>query len=125
MAGAVLVGAQADAMKLAAANEGAGGAVMGFMGMGLAGQAGGMNAQNLFAMDQQQQMQQQQMQQQPMQQQPMQQAAAGWTCACGHAGNTGKFCSECAKPAPQADWVCRCGAMNTGKFCSECAAPRP
>ena len=31
-----------------------------FMGMGMAGQAGGMNAQNLFQMGQQQQMQQQQ-----------------------------------------------------------------
>ncbi len=34
-------------MRTAAANEGEGGAMMGFMGMGLAGMAGG-NAQNLF-----------------------------------------------------------------------------
>ena len=36
----------------------------GFMGMGMAMNAGGMNAQNLFAMGQQQQQQKQQQQQQ-------------------------------------------------------------
>ncbi|MGN1118772.1 MAG: SPFH domain-containing protein, partial [Oscillospiraceae bacterium] len=52
MAAATLVGAQASAMEAAAANEG--GAMMGFMGLGMANQAGGgMNAQNLFAMGQQ------------------------------------------------------------------------
>ena len=48
-AAAHLVGSQGDAMKAAAANTGAGPA-MAFMGMGMAGQAGGMNAQNLFQM---------------------------------------------------------------------------
>lgn len=48
MAGATLVGAQADAMKTAAGNSA--GAMTGFMGMGMAMNAGGMNAQNLFAM---------------------------------------------------------------------------
>ena len=61
MAAATLVGAQSDAMRAAAANEN--GAMMGFMGMGMASQAGGMNAQNLFAMGQQQQQQQPQQQQ--------------------------------------------------------------
>ncbi len=64
-AAAHLVGSQGEAMKAAAANTGAGPA-MAFMGMGMAGQAGGMNAQNLFQMGQQQ-MQQQQMQQQAAQ----------------------------------------------------------
>ena len=54
MAAATLVGAQADAMKTAAGNSA--GAMTGFMGMGMAMNAGGgMNAQNLFAMGQQQQ----------------------------------------------------------------------
>ena len=47
-AAAHLVGSQGDAMKMAAGNHGAGPA-MAFMGMNMAGQAGGMNAQNLFA----------------------------------------------------------------------------
>ena len=122
-AAAHLVGAQGDAMKMAAQNTG--GAAMAFMGMNMAGQAGGMNAQNLFAMGQQ--MQQQQMQQQMQQQAAPAPAAGGWTCSCGHGGNTGKFCAECGqpKPAPAGQWKCACGAVNTGKFCAECGSPRP
>ena len=114
-AAAHLVGSQGDAMKMAASNTAAGPA-MAFMGMGMAGQAGGMNAQNLFAMGQQQ-----------AAQQPVQQAApAGWTCACGHAGNTGKFCAECGQPKPASDeWTCACGTVNKGKFCANCGTPRP
>jgi len=111
MAAATLVSAQADAMKAAASNEG--GAMTGFMGLNMAQQAGGNNAQNLFQMNPQQQQQQ------------AAPAQAGWTCTCG-AVNTGKFCSECAKPKPADDkWTCACGAVNTGKFCSECAKPKP
>lgn len=54
-AAARLVGGQVDAMKTAAGNNA--GAMTGFMGMGMAmnaGGMGGMNAQNLFAMGQQQ-----------------------------------------------------------------------
>ena len=136
-AAAHLVGSQGDAMKAAAANTGAGPA-MAFMGMGMAGQAGGMNAQNLFQMGQQQQMQQQQMQQQQMQ---MQQQAAqptpapapavqGWTCSCGQSGITGNFCPNCGskkpEPKPAGDsWKCACGATVTGKFCPECGSPKP
>ena len=114
MAGATLVGAQADAMKAAASN--AAGAMTGFMGMGMAmNAAGGVNAQNLFAMGQQQQ-------------QPAAQPQNGWKCACG-ATATGKFCPECGakKPEPpqQGAWKCACGATATGKFCPECGAPRP
>ena len=112
-AAAHLVGSQGDAVKMAAANKG--GAAMAFMGMNMAGQAGGMNAQDLYAMGQQQAAQ-------PAASQP-----AGWTCSCGHTGNTGKFCGECGapKPAPAGEWKCSCGAVNTGKFCGECGKPRP
>ncbi|MCL2276524.1 MAG: SPFH domain-containing protein [Treponema sp.] len=116
MAAASLVSAQGDAMRTAAGNTA--GAMTGFMGMGMAGQAGGMNAQSLFAMGQQQQPQQAAA--------PAQPAASGWTCACGKAGNTGKFCAECGQPQPAAGWTCACGhAGNTGKFCAECGKPQP
>ena len=118
-AAAHLVGSQGDAMKMAASNT-ATGPAMAFMGMNMAGQAGGMNAGNLFAMGQQQAAQQ-------AAAQPAPAAPAGWTCACGHAGNTGKFCAECGqpKPAPAGEWKCACGAVNTGKFCMECGKPQP
>lgn len=122
MAAATLVGAQADAMKAAAANEG--GAMNGFIGMGMAMNAGGngMAAQNLFAMAQQNQ------QAAPVAQAAAPQAAAGWKCSCG-ATATGNFCPECGspKPAPQAaaGWTCSCGAVNQGKFCPNCGGKKP
>ena len=115
MAAATLVGAQADAMRAAASNTG--GAAMAFMGMNMAQNAGGMNAQQLYTMGAQQQAA-------AAAQAP---AAQGWTCSCGHTGNTGKFCAECGspKPADEAGWTCACGAVNKGKFCSECGSPKP
>lgn len=87
MAGATLVSAQADAMRAAASNSS--GAMAGFMGMGMAMNAGGgMNAQNLYAMGQQQAT--------PQTPQP-----GSWTCSCG-AVNKGRFCSECGSPKPEA-----------------------
>lgn len=73
---------------------------------------------------------QNQMQQQPqMQPQAQAQAAApvnGWTCSCGKADNTGKFCAECGAPKPAAaGWTCSCGHVNQGKFCQECGAKKP
>lgn len=133
MAAARLAGAQATAMVDAANNEGGMGAMGAFMGMGLAGQAGGMNAGQLFGMGQP-------VGQPPQQPMPPQGgpgsaaaggaaaagAAAGWTCGCG-TQNTGKFCSNCGKPqpAPAAAWTCGCGTQNTGKFCSNCGKPQP
>ena len=118
MAGAALVGAQADAMKAAAANPS--GAMAGFMGMNMAMNAGGMNAQNLYAMGQQAQQQAQK---------PAQASAQeSWKCVCG-ATVTGKFCPECGAKKPQPvqteTWKCQCGAVNTGKFCQECGLPKP
>ena len=116
MAGATLAGAQADAMKAAASNPA--GAMNGFVGMGMAMNAGGANAQNLFAMGQQ-----------PAGQQPTKQQAAqagAWKCSCG-AMSTGKFCPECgaAKPAELSGWTCTCGTLNKGKFCQNCGAKKP
>ena len=59
-----------------------------------------------------------------------QQSQQGWTCpACGHKGNTGKFCNECGAKKPEGDgsWTCpACGAKGQkGKFCNECGAKKP
>lgn len=109
------------------AGSNAGGAMAGFMGVGM-----GMNAMNqtmsgLGALQTPNDMQQNR-NVQGMQSGVGQQAssATGWTCECGHV-NTGKFCSECGKPAPTpaVEWTCECGHVNTGKFCSECGKPAP
>ncbi len=114
MAAATLVGAQADAMRTAAANEG--GAMGGFVGMGMAmNSAGTMNPQSLFAMGQQQNTQQQNRQ-------------GGWKCACGE-NVSGNFCTNCGQKKPEPSeakgWVCTCGMENTGNFCSNCGQKRP
>lgn len=119
MAGAALVGAQADAMRAAASNTS--GAMAGFMGMGMAMNAGGMNAQNLFAMGAQATGN---FCPECGSKKP---AADGWTCACG-AVNKGKFCSECGakKPAGAPLYRCdKCGwepedPARPPKFCPEC-----
>ncbi len=135
MAAANLVSAQADAMKAAASNKN--GAMAGFMGMGMAQNAGGMNAQELFAMGQKAGSDKAQ--------------EKKWKCTCGNtvsgkfcpecgakkvendnwkcpkcsAENTGKFCHECGEKKPEAGWTCTCGKLNKGKFCSECGAKKP
>ncbi len=118
MAGATLVGAQADALKAAASNEA--GAVTGLMGVGMVGGMGngmmGMNANQYYNMAEQQR-----------QQQAAAQPADGWTCPqCGKVA-TGKFCQECGTKKPEGGdgWKCSCGAVNTGKFCSNCGSKRP
>ena len=128
MAGAYMVGAQGEAMKNAASNPN--GAMMGFMGMGMAQAAGGVNAAQLFQMSQQQTAQQQAQQLIDAQAKAMANAASadGWKCSCG-ATATGKFCPECGakkpEPKPANGWKCACGAMATGKFCPECGAKKP
>ena len=115
MAGAYMVGAQGEAMKAAASNSG--GAMTGFMGMGMAQQAGGVNATQLFQMGQQQA---------ASAPQPTASAAPkdSWKCACGHTA-TGNFCPECGAKKPAAGWTCACGNVNKGKFCSNCGAKKP
>ncbi|MBR5992853.1 MAG: SPFH domain-containing protein [Lachnospiraceae bacterium] len=111
MAAATLVSAQADAMKDAAKNPN--GAMNGFVGMGMAQQAGGINANGLFAMGQQQAP-----------------AQGGWTCQCG-AVNQGNFCTNCGtrKPDGAPTYKCnKCGWVpsdphNPPKFCPQCGDP--
>ena len=112
MAGATLVGAQADAMKAAASNSA--GAMTGFMGMGMAQNAGGINAQTLFAMGQQQ-----------AQSSPA--GTPGWKCSCGTV-NQGNFCMNCGAKRPSGQPLYRCDKCgwtpedpaNPPKFCPEC-----
>ena len=118
MAAATLVGAQSDAMKTAAGNSA--GAMTGFLGMGMAMNAGGaMNPQNLYAMAQQQQ-------QAPQPPQPQPPQGDSWQCSCGNTA-TGKFCTQCGspKPADTEGWTCSCGTVNKGKFCMNCGSKKP
>ena len=114
-----IAGAAADAIRTAASNEN--GVASSFMGLGMVGnlsmgamgtfgpQGNAGGAVNPFPAQTQQG-----------------QSTEGWTGACGHAGNTGKFCAECGKPRPiPAGWTCTCGAVNQGNFCTECGKPRP
>lgn len=89
MAAAQLAGAQADAMRAAASNSA--GAMTGFMGMGMAQQAGGVNAGDLYAMAQNNQ----------QAAAPNGAAAGQWFCPnCGTPG-TGNFCVKCGTARPQ------------------------
>ena len=125
--GAAVALGQTEAMKNAGAN--ANGAVNGFMGLGMMGAVGGNNA-TAAALNTVQ----------ANQGQPQTgffaggaapaaaPAAAGWTCSCGQAGNTGKFCGNCGAPAPAAaPSACpKCGWKpadgNMPKFCPECGS---
>ena len=116
LAAGALTGAQAEAMRTAAGNNG--GAMAGFMGMGMAANAGGVNAQALYGMA---------AEQKAAAPQPN---ANVWTCSCG-AVNKGKFCSECGKPRPAGVpkyKFYKCGwepedPTHPPKFCPECGDP--
>lgn len=135
MAAATLTTAQAEAMKAAASNSA--GAMTGFMGFGMASQAGGTSAQTLFEMNARQQQEQMMPQGQQSSQpaQPAQSTPASapqneWICSCG-TGNKGKFCMECGKPKPAGAPLYRCDKCgwepedphNPPKFCPECGDP--
>jgi membrane protease subunit (stomatin/prohibitin family) len=139
LAAGTLVSAQADAMKAAASNSG--GAVTGFMGLGMAAQGGGGNIQNLYAMGQNAPSAPETSTQENWKcacgatvsgkfcsqcgaKKPEVKKQGTWTCACGETVE-GKFCPECGAKKPEDGWVCACGAKNKGKFCSECGAKKP
>ena len=106
--------AQMRAMRDAANN--AGGAMTGFMGVGMAAGAMGMGGQATL-LDHAERMQ------------AKTEAAPeekGKKCPkCGTAVS-GKFCPECGEKMPEeSGWTCECGASCTGKFCPECGKKRP
>ncbi|MBE6574036.1 MAG: SPFH domain-containing protein [Ruminococcaceae bacterium] len=107
--------ATASAMENAAANEG--GAMNGFIGMGMAMNTGVMNqAQSFYNAGVAQQEKMQSAQASP--------ATNTWKCSCG-AEASGKFCTECGAKKPEDGWTCACGTVNKGKFCCECGAKKP
>ncbi len=120
MAAASMVGAQAEAMKAAASNTSTG-PMLAFAGMNMAQQAGGLSANALFEMGQQQNAQNVN---------PAPVNNNNWICSCG-TPNKGKFCQECGtkKPANEPLYRCdKCGwepedPKNPPKFCPECGDP--
>lgn len=129
MAAATITGAQADAMRSAGANEG--GALGGFIGMGMAQQAGGVNAADLFRMGQAGHAQSGTSipQQQAVQAEAQVLNADKWECPnCKTVNDGGKFCQECGTKRPESNvWECpNCKTVNDGgKFCQECGTKRP
>lgn len=139
MAAAYEIQSKADAWKIGAGN--AAGAVHGFAGVGMLGGMPGTSGNAFDVLQKTQQMNQNPNMAQavPMQNMafagaaqqaapaPQAAAVAGWTCTCGTAGNSGKFCMECGakRVEPAVGWTCSCGAVNTGKFCVECGTKKP
>lgn len=103
----VLTDAYGKAVQEAASNPN--GAMNGFVGVGMMNMAGGGVFGNLNANTQPNQ---------PMPQQPVQ--SGSWTCAKCGVQSTGKFCTDCGAPKPEAVKCAKCGAVVIGKFCGEC-----
>jgi membrane protease subunit (stomatin/prohibitin family) len=111
----------AAARGIEAAGSNSGGAVGGFMGVGMGmntagGFMAGTSASNQAQMERQSR-------------EAAEKAKADentWLCSCG-ARSTGRFCSQCGKPAPATDtWICpKCGSKSTGNFCSQCGEKAP
>ena len=109
MLGARVGAAQANAMESAAENTA--GAVTGFMGMGFAQNAGGVNVNEL------------------MKEEPKPKAASAgeeWVCECGMT-NTMRFCPNCGKCRPEKKVCKSCGfefpaELMKMKFCPNCGS---
>ena len=122
--------ASAQAMKDAANNPN--GAMMGFMGMNAAQNAGAANTAAMFqAAAAQQAAAQQAAAAAPAAPAPAAPAADTWTCSNCGAVNTGKFCQECGTKKPEKSPIYKCDKCGwvpadptkPPKFCPECGDP--
>ncbi|MBQ7591214.1 MAG: SPFH domain-containing protein [Clostridia bacterium] len=113
-----MVGGTVTAMNTAAGNTN--GAMTGFMGVGMAMNAGGAGNSELFTSS------------------GTSGVAGGytppapdaWTCPTCGKKVSGKFCPECGTKKPEAApadaWICpTCGKAVAGKFCPECGTKKP
>ncbi|MCL2077764.1 MAG: SPFH domain-containing protein [Oscillospiraceae bacterium] len=128
---AMMVGSVARGIEAAGSNEA--GAMMGFMGMNMAMNAGGNILGGMGETPPQQPSQWNQNAAPPSNVSPIAggaqtppSAADGWKCQCG-ATNNGAFCSDCGSKKPEVpeNWACPCGTQNTGRFCSNCGSQKP
>lgn len=113
------------ARGIEAAGSNKGGAMQGFLGvgMGMQGTGGFFGAASETNRRQMEKANQQGSTQAPIQ--PNESAA--WKCSCGQK-NTGKFCTNCGTPkeaAQKETWTCSCGQKNNGNFCMNCGKKRP
>lgn len=105
MMGAKLGIAQAEAMQNAASNDG--GAMLGFMGLGMVNNVAGGTVQNMYSLDSNAQ---------------NQSASGAWTCECGRRSD-GNFCPDCGKKRPGSGWRCECGYASDApkpNYCPNC-----
>ncbi len=115
---ATLVGAQAEAMKDAANNSG--GAAVGFMGLNMAQNAGGIDINSMYAQANAQQAAAQSVPAAPLNKD-------AWKCPQCGTENTGNFCGNCGTAKPvSSKWICpTCGNENDGNFCGSCGTKKP
>ncbi len=129
MAAATIVEAQAEAMKSAASNT-ATGPMFAFAGMNMASKTGGIDANTLFAMEQEEnknevkQTEETKQEKKEPQTEKKEQVSKEWTCKCGEK-NTGKFCTECGNKKPATYKCDKCGwepkdKTIPPKFCANC-----
>lgn len=132
--------ATSDSLRMAAQNEGGGGAAFGFMNMNMADNAGAGMYQQMAQQQELMERRQRLMDHQQLEAEMVRvkaeaergvaAQAGSWTCPqCGTA-NLGKFCLNCGtkkpEPKPADTWDCDCGQTgNTGKFCMNCGKAKP
>jgi Putative virion core protein (lumpy skin disease virus) len=103
-------GAAARGIEAAGSNQG--GAVGGFVGVGMGMQATGGFVAGASAANQEQ-----------MRREAQAKPKDTWKCSCGNE-STGQFCPACGSKKPES-WQCACGTENSGNFCSRCGEKRP